>query len=91
MFPFYYANWNRRANAISVLGICLVILPITEPDVVLTCILCIFAFLQDFEYNCGGERDDATSIVISIPEAAHGPLPSKAGLVSPYLLVALGV
>lgn len=62
------------------------ILPMAGPDVVLTCIR-IFALLQGLEYNCGGERDGITSIVISIPEAAHGPLPNKVGLFSPHLPV----
>ena len=42
------------------------ILPMTEQDAVLT-ILCIFALLESFEYNCGGEGDKVTDIVISTP------------------------
>jgi hypothetical protein len=34
-------------------------------------ILCIFALLQGFEYNCGGEGHRVTYIVISIPGCSN--------------------
>jgi hypothetical protein len=54
-----------------------VILPMTEQHAVLICILCIFALLQGFEYNCGGEGDKVTDIVISVPASTDHHLHSS--------------